>query len=228
MKNRIVYMLVALLSVFATIASADTYTLTKGVWKIGEDFPEGHYTISMGNYAVAMECDKVTEAGKLADDAQHAFVFLPTDKEYVFTSGYYLSVTYGSITLTSVDLTEEQRANETFMSLMQARYHAIKSMYNGQEEFITPLEIGAYTVGVDIPEGNWCIISWGNRPSIVTVQDESDTQSFTIYRYTSTEYRPGFLTNVYIPLRDGMRINVTNSTGKYGTGGVFLFPYKNE
>lgn len=76
-KIRIACMIVFTLTIFANIASSGTFTMERVVWKVGEDFQDGYYKNSMLDYSAAMECVKVTETGILAEDANHAFVFLP-------------------------------------------------------------------------------------------------------------------------------------------------------
>ena len=80
--------------------------------------------------------------------------------------------------------------------------------------YVTPddtytLSIGVYTVGIDIPEGSWCLEYGSSALSLITIDDGYVSNQYAIYNPFTREYStPALLTCIYTPLRKGTKLVV--------------------
>lgn len=218
----------ALLMAFLMIspAMAETITLSAGIWLIGKDIPAGYYTTSGDDLLSIGMYDVLTEDGKAdwkESSALSQSIFI--NSECVLLDGYYLLIEDGNATFSPIKPTEQQLQNDTYTDLLNNRQQYILGNY-GVFNLVHYLHEGSYTVGVDIPAGSWCIESdILSEPTTVTIQDGSKVEKYQLVSPLFTPYQPGDLTAVYLPLREGMVVTISQSGDGHVNPSVLISPF---
>ena len=103
-----------------------------------------------------------------------------------------------------------EQINITYTILSQILDSVAEQGYVSSDDVFT-LSTGVYTVGIDIPEGSWCLWYGPCNRSLITLEEDRTSTQYAIYNPFSREYsNPTQLTCIYIPLREGTKLIVEN------------------
>ena len=218
MKKFLVFLLLLLL---IPSAYAESIKFGTGTWVVGEDISEGHYKIKSIGFGTMVLCDVVNEELKADIDASSTVIWLDNKSECVLKDGLYLCVESGHFTFTPIEPSVEQKTNKTYSTLLAARHNAIFDNYNNKESFEVSVSAGEYVVGVDIPEGNWCIRYFDAFTKTVTIKQNSESIRIRIFSPAGHSYTPDKLTHSFLKLKDG---DVVTIEADKGNGGLFFIP----
>lgn len=219
MKRIAVFLLAILFAM--PMAMAETITLGDGTWVVGEDIPAGYYKIKSLSWGTMVMCDVINDSLEADLDASTIVRWLDTKKEFLLKEGLYICVDNGQFTFTPVELTPKQQENKTYTALTAARQNAAFNNYENKEYYECSVSAGTYTVGVDIPEGYWCIRYFNTFTKTITVTQNGVKTRFRIFSPSNSAYTPDKLTHSFLDLKAGDTITIEVEKGD---NGLFFIP----
>lgn len=224
MKKMLLVLLVMLSVLPFTIANADMsiwlssenlfpenaqeLTLSVGTWEIGKDIPAGYYKIKTSSFCTAFMADTLNEYGKADMNLSNEYKWINHKPEFILREGFYIQIERGEITFSPITLTAEQKANKTYMHLLQCRLNAMWEAYECSEKYEWAVDIGTYTVGIDIPDGNWQIQYGDMNPHTITVTHNNTKTKCKLYSPSGSFYKHDLLTATYLHLENGATVEI--------------------